>query len=146
MKISLVLATLLLMHIICISQQAEDVKLKILEYKQKDAILKGDTVLLRDVVSPIVVVQNPDNRIVSYGQIMERFKAGKLDFIAFERNIESMSFVENTAIVMGHEIVMPQKGAINAGKRVTQRFTNIWIRSGDSWKMIARQATVVHVE
>ena len=47
---------------------------------------------------------------------------------------------------MGLETLTPQGDTQNAGKTVTRRFTNIWTKESDEWKLTARQATVVLVK
>ncbi|MBA3648590.1 MAG: nuclear transport factor 2 family protein [Chitinophagales bacterium] len=60
--------------------------------------------------------------------------------------IEKISFVQNIAIVMGHDIVKPKAGMENAGKTVTRRYTDIWMKDGDGWRLTARQATIISVQ
>ncbi|MEO8766236.1 MAG: hypothetical protein ABI416_18180 [Ginsengibacter sp.] len=47
---------------------------------------------------------------------------------------------------MGKEIVGPKGITANAGKIVTRRFTNIWMKTTDGWKLTARQATIIPVK
>ena len=47
---------------------------------------------------------------------------------------------------MGKEIIHAEGITSNAGKTVTRRFTNIWTTENGSWKLTARQATIVSVE
>jgi len=66
--------------------------------------------------------------------------------LAFERNIEKITFNENVAIVMGGETIKPQGQQINAGKTVSRRFTHVWLYKNNQWSIIARQATNIKVE
>jgi hypothetical protein len=56
------------------------------------------------------------------------------------QHIESMTkHGDDIVIVMGHDVVTnPPDGAT-----VRRRFTNVWRAAGESWQLIARQATVV---
>ena len=77
-----------------------------LEDVEREAILKGDTTQLYKLMSKKIVVQNPENAIVGFPQIMDRIKKGKINFSVFERKIDNIAFVNNIAIVMGLETVM----------------------------------------
>ncbi len=94
-------------------------------------------------MSSNIVVQNPENVIVGFEQIINRVKTGKINYLSFERVIEKVTFTGNTSIVMGKEILIPQGSTQNTGKTVTRRFTNIWMKEKNMWKLIARQATIV---
>ena len=131
---------------VCYSQQSEEAELRSIENSEREALLKGDTAMLLKLLSPKVVVNNPENTIVTFEQIKERIRSGKIDYSSLERVIENISFVENIAIVMGKEIIMPQGATKNAGKTVTRRFTNIWMKTEGVWKLIARQATTISVK
>jgi len=130
----------------CIAQQSEDRVLRDLENAEREAILKGDTLTLIKLLSPEIVVQNPENTIVRIDQVIERIKNGKINYTSFERLIENISFVENIGIVMGKEIITPNGITTHAGKIVTRRFTNIWIKKDDTWKLAARQATIISIK
>jgi hypothetical protein len=125
------------------SAEAELEKLEKLEAK---ALLNGDTAMLLKLMSPQLIVQNPQNAIVDRNQIMERVKTGKIKFQSFKRVIEKISVIQNIGIVMGEEIIIPHENTSNAGKVVTSRFMNIWIRTGNSWKLTARQTTIISVD
>jgi ketosteroid isomerase-like protein len=96
-------------------------------------------------MSKQIVVQNPENAIVGFRQIMDRIKSGKIDYSAFERRIDNIAFVNSIAIVMGLETLIPQGNTKDAGKTVKRRFTNVWTKEKDGWKLTARQATVISV-
>jgi hypothetical protein len=96
-------------------------------------------------MSSKIVVQNPENAIVGFRQIISRVKTGKINYASFERSIEKITFIGNTSIVMGKEVLVPQGSSQNAGKTITRRFTNIWMKEKDAWKLVARQATIVSI-
>ena len=116
-----------------------------LEEKEKDAIWKGDTTQLAKLMSKKIIVQNPENAIVGFRQILDRIKGGKINYASFERRIDHIAFVNNIAIVMGLETLIPQGDTQNAGKTVKRRFTNVWTKETGDWKLTARQATIVSI-
>ena len=127
------------------SQSSDDGSIRRLEEKEREAILKSDTVQLATLMSEKIVVQNPENAIVGFRQIMDRIKSGKINYSLFERRIDKVTFVNGIAVVMGLETLIPRDQTQNAGKTVHRRFTNIWTKEKGSWKLTARQATVVTI-
>lgn len=93
-----------------------------------------------------MVIHNPANTVMTVEGTKMLFRAGKLNYVWFERTIEKITFNDNLAIVMGEEKLKPQGLSSNVGKLVTRRFTNIWKFSNNSWNIIARQATIIKVE
>ncbi len=127
------------------AQQSHEAVIRRLENAEREAILKGDTTMLYQLMSSKIVVQNPENAIVGFRQIISRVKNGKINYASFERSIEKITFIGNTSIVMGKEVLVPQGSSQNAGKTITRRFTNIWMKEKDAWKLVARQATIVSI-
>ena len=131
-----------LLSIHSFSQQQDDVLIRKLEDAERQAILKSDTVQLSKLMSRKIVVQNPENAIVGYNQIMDRIKKGKISYSTFERRIDTISFINGIAIVMGEETLIP-KTDTQPGKILKRRFTNIWTKENANWQLTARQATIV---
>jgi ketosteroid isomerase-like protein len=125
------------------AQEHQDAIIRKLENAEREAILKGDTTKLAELMSTQIVVQNPENAIVGFNKIMDRVRTGKINYSTFERNIEKISFIGDVAIVMGLETLTPKGDTENAGKTVKRRFTNIWMKESKTWKLTARQATIV---
>ena len=125
------------------SQELEESLIRKLEEAEREAILKRDTIQLSILMSKNIVVQNPENTIVEFREIMERIKDGKINYSVFTRRIDNIAFINGIAVVMGLETLIPQGETKNAGKTVTRRFTNIWTKENDSWKLTARQSTIV---
>lgn len=96
-------------------------------------------------MSKKIIVQNPENAIVGYRQILDRINRGKINYSTFERKIDSVTFINGIAVVMGMETLVPQGDTQGAGKNVKRRFTNIWTKEKHGWKLTARQATIVSV-
>ena len=129
-----------------LAQQPDKAILEKLENEEREAILKGDTAMLLQLMSPQIVVHNPENKIVKFDQINARIKNGKINYASFQRIIENIEIIENMGIVMGKEIIKPQGNTTNPGKTVTRRFTNIWVKHGEAWKLTARQSTIISVQ
>lgn len=127
-------------------QNAEQIIRK-LEQAERQAILGGDTSRLMNVLwAPEFLVNNPANIVVTKSEVAALIKSGKLNYEHFDRVIEKISIIDNTAIVMGREEIKPQGVSDYAGERITRRFTNIWMSRNGSWKLVGRQATIAAVE
>jgi len=127
------------------SQSSDEALVRKLEEQERQAILKKDTVQLAHLMSKKIVVQNPENAIVGFQQIIGRSKSGKINYSFFERQIDKITFVNGIAVVMGLETLIPQGTSQNAGKTVQRRFTNVWTKERGGWKLTARQATIVAI-
>lgn len=138
-------AFLFLFSVNSFAQQQDDDLIRKLEDKEREAILKSDTTLLSELMSKNIVVQNPENAIVGFQQIMNRVRAGKINYASFERRIDNIAFVNSIAVVMGLETLVPQADTQHAGKTVKRRFTNIWTKENGRWKLTARQATIISI-
>jgi hypothetical protein len=92
------------------------------------------------------VVNNSYGQIVTRPQILAFIRQGQIDYSTVKRVVEKVTIVDHVAIAMGREVITPQKNTANAGKTVTRRYTDIWIRSNGAWLLTARQATNVLVK
>ena len=60
-----------------LAQQPDKETLEKLENDEREAILKGDTALLIQLMSPRIVVHNPENKIAKFDQINPWIKKEK---------------------------------------------------------------------
>ncbi len=130
-----------------LSQDQRDAEIRRLENLEREAVLKGDSLVLFDKLwSPDMVINTPNNVVGTVEGTKALLRSGGLNYLLFERDIEKITFINNLAIVMGQEKVKPQGKQNNAGKLVTRRFTNVWMNTHNSWSIIARQSTIIKVE
>ena len=127
------------------AQQPDEALIRRLEDAERVAILNGDTTGLYQLMSFNIVVQNPENAVVGFRQILDRVATGKINYASFERLIEKVTFLNDACIVMGKEVLVPKGSTTNAGKTITRRFTNIWMKEKKAWKLTVRQATIVSI-
>ncbi len=129
------------------AQTKAEQEIRNLEQRETQAVLKGDTVtLFGKLWAPELIVNNPANVVITRPDVAALIKAGKINYESFERIIEKISIIGNTAIVMGREEIKPQGVTDNTGKKVTRRFTNIWMKRKDNWKLVGRQATIASIQ
>ena len=64
-------------------------------------------------------------------------QGGIINFSSFERTIKFMRIAED------FDTLKPIGNAPLAGQTVRRRFTNIWKKEGDTWRLWARHANVI---
>ncbi len=123
---------------------AEENAIRSLEEQERTAVLGEDVPALERLWSEHLIVNNPQNEIsADRSVVLDRVKRGLIRYSQFDRRIEAIRFSEDLAIVMGSETVVRKGDAASA--TVRRRFTNIWRKSGPTWRMIARHANVAPV-
>lgn len=148
MKMLCFLSHLLLITIsTAFGQDAREAEITRLENLEREAVMRSDSTMLYDKLwSPGMVINTPANIVGTVDGTKQHLRSGGLAYASFQRVIEKITFHDNVAIVMGHEVIRPQGTQPNAGKTVTRRFTNIWMYRHNTWSIIGRQATIIKVE
>jgi len=129
------------------AQDPREAEIRRMETLERESVLRSDSMALFDKIwSPNMIINTPANRVGTVEGTKAHFRAGGLNYLAFERDIEKITFNDNVAIVMGGEVIKPQGQQVNAGKTVSRRFTHVWLFKNGSWSLIGRQATIIKVE
>jgi len=105
----------------------------------REAFLARDIERLKDMWSDDLVVNSPINRIHSKAQVLDLLQKGIIAHVSFIEHIEATMRDGDVVVVMGRDEVVNTAGA----EPIHRRFTNVWRAAGDSWRLIARQATLV---
>ncbi len=145
MKYLLLSALTLALGRVAMAQQAEpmplEAKIKALDLAHAQAICKGDALALDSLMDDDITVNHPTNRIIKEKQeLLGLLKQGVIRYTAFERVPETFLFFTDMVVVMGHEVVVPAKGAPNAGKTIQRRYTNSWLKRKGKWRLTVRHA------
>lgn len=127
-------------------QSNSEAKIKQLEQQESSAIQKGDTTTLLHIWASKYVVNNPYGQIVTVRQIINLIRSGKIDYTSMKRIVDKVTFIDNIAVSMGHEIVTPENKTSFAGKTITRRYTNIWMKRKGSWLLVARHASISNTQ
>jgi ketosteroid isomerase-like protein len=110
-----------------------------LDRAHAEAVLRGDLAAMDQYWTEDFIVNNPFNEI----DRADRVRNGTVSYASFVREPEAISLFGDTVVVMGHEIVVPKGTSPDAGKTLTRRYTNIWMRRSGKWRLVARHASVV---
>lgn len=120
------------------STAGEEVVIRNLEDRERVAILNQDSMTLEQIWAPEFIVNSPLNQISpNRAVVLDLVRRGLIHYTAFERRIEELRIMGNTAVVMGAETVQPARPG--AGP-VQRRFTHIWQRDASRWQLVARHA------
>ena len=120
-----------------------------LDDQERIAVLKRDVPAIERLWSDQFAVNAPNNQVVvGRKAVLDTFvHAGIINFSTFEREIEFMRVDDNFATIMGLETVRPltdaPRAGLRAGQTVQRRFTNIWRREADTWRLFIRHANVI---
>jgi ketosteroid isomerase-like protein len=115
-----------------------------IDLAEADAILRNDAAAAEAFYADDVVVNNPRYTVTNGKQaLLALIKTGSIHYSSFVRDIEAITFQGETAIVMGKETVKPDGNAPGAGQTIQRRYTNIWMKKGNQWLLIARHANII---
>lgn len=128
------------------AQSLKEVEIRKMEQTQIEAILHLDTAAIDKIWDKDLAVNSPTNNIVDKAGGMFAFKNGFIHYSSLQNEIEKIMFYGDIGIVMGQETVLPVGLSPNAGKTVKRRYTNIWRKKGNTWTLVARQATNISIE
>ncbi len=139
-----ILALMLSCYSIKAQTNSTEATIRALEQKEAAAVLVKDTVTLSKMWAKDFTVNNPFNKIAKPGKTaVDRTVINELHYASFQRNIEHVLTKDNLAIVMGNEVVVEKAEGGKTGRTIKRRFTNIWIKEGNSWKLSARHANEI---
>lgn len=141
-----ILLTIALLFCIGFTFAQEEIEKEILSLEKKEvqAILHHDYQALEGIWASDFMVNNPYNMVLKGRSfVFDRMKEGVINYHSFEREVEGISILENTVIVMGREVIVPKEGAPMAGQKVPRRYTNIWVSENGHWMLKARHASLI---
>jgi ketosteroid isomerase-like protein len=115
--------------------------IRALDNEERIAALNQDFPALERLWSEHFIVNAPSNQILqNRNAVLDWFRRGMTTRSSYARVIEQIRVDGDIAVVMGEEILTPTANAPHAGQTVRRRFTNIWKKEGDAWRLWARHA------
>jgi ketosteroid isomerase-like protein len=119
-------------------------EIRALEHEESTAVLRGDLPALERLWAEDFTVNNPQHRISgSRQEVLNLVRSGVIKYSSFERTIEAIRIHGDTVIVMGREVVTPVRDGPEAGQPLPRRYTNIWMKNGNEWRLTARHANAI---
>lgn len=125
-------------------QNDREGEIRKIEMAEADAILRNDAAAAEAFYADDIVVNNPRYTMTNGKQaLMALIKTGNIHYSSFVRDIETIRFQGETAIVMGKETVKPDGSTPGAGQTILRRYTNIWMKRNSKWLLTARHANII---
>lgn len=118
--------------------------IRALEEQERVAVLNRDVNALERLWSERMMVNAPGNKVSPSRDVpLGMVQSGAIHYTLFERTIEALRIDGDMAIVMGAEVIQPTGQAPQAGRTVRRRFSHIWTRDGETWRLVARHANIL---
>jgi len=116
-----------------------------LDYKNAAVVAKADTAALMDLLSSKFTINRTTGTVVSgRAKILELMRHGLVSYDSFAVQTEYVLVSSPTlAISMGSEVVVSGGNRDLKGQVVRRRFTHVWIKEKNKWKLLARHANNV---
>lgn len=126
---------------------ADEEAIRSLEDQERLAVLNRDLESLKHLWSEQLLVNAPGNRVSPNREVpLGLVQTGVIHYTLFERSIEALRIDGDIAFVMGAETIKPTDKAPHAGQTIQRRFTHVWKRDGETWRLIARHANILPPE
>ncbi len=124
--------------------RALEAEIRRLDLEAAKAILNKDEALIARFFTKDSVTNNPRNGLTLGSQgVIDAARANVIHYHSFDRVIESVQIRGGVAIVMGNEKVVMKAPDGKPGEIVKRRYTNIWMKKGRLWQIVARHANVI---
>jgi ketosteroid isomerase-like protein len=125
--------------------QNEKIEKEIREIEEKRvlAFLNKDTAALLRIWARDYTVNRPVGLVSTRDKILELVLTDTIDFSSFRSEVEQIIIKNDFVITMGNETVTPSGKNPNAGKTLKRRYTHIWSKENNNWRLTARHANIV---
>lgn len=127
-----------------VGQPHNQEELRQIENQWKEALLNQDTNVLKQILADDVVITTSNGVIESKSEFEADIKsdARKYQSLAFED--VKVSIYGNTAVVTGRAIVSDR--SFGQESNHPGRFTRVYVKEQDQWKMVASQSTEISTQ
>jgi len=111
------------------------------------AMLAGDIAAVEALLEPDLLVNAPINKVANRENVIARLKASQISYEPeVEETIDFAGVRGDVVVIMGEEVVHPNKGAPYAGRTEYRRYTDVWKQFDGVWKLWIRQATITKAD
>jgi ketosteroid isomerase-like protein len=115
-----------------------------LDLEAAKAILNKDEKAIARFFTADSVTNNPRNGLtVGSSGVIEASKTGLINYYSFDRVAESVQVLGGTVVVMGNETIVLKNPEGGPGETIRRRYTNVWMKSGKNWQIVARHASII---
>lgn len=119
-------------------------EIRLLDQAAAKAILEKDEAAIDLYFAPNSITNNPRGGLTyGNGGVKALFNSGVINYASFERAIEHVEIHGTTAVVAGNESLTVAGKDGRPGEVVRRRYTNVWMKSGGKWQIVARHASIM---
>jgi hypothetical protein len=136
---NLILTVFITLCALSLFAQSIEAEIRKLEQQEVQAVLQKDTVMLLNLWDKDYVVNAPDNKINFAGKTTLDRPVLTRSRVSFTREVEHVIVRGNTVFSMGSETLAVAEGQ----PVVKRRYTNIWMKQNEAWKLMARHANMI---
>jgi ketosteroid isomerase-like protein len=106
--------------------------------KLRKAMIDGDRAALESVASDSLSYGHSGGKLETKAEFVEAIASGKSDFVIIELSDQTVSVVNNTAVVR-HQLDATTNDGGKPGT-VKLKVLLVWVKEKGEWKLLARQA------
>jgi ketosteroid isomerase-like protein len=117
--------------------------IRLLESRRYRAMCEADATTLNKLLADSLVYTHSYGGADSKASYLDGIRSKKWQYRAVERPIEDIQVHGDCAVVTGQvRIELLSEGK---PKKLNSRFTNVWVKGGQGWQMVAWQSTPLPV-
>ena len=121
-----------------------EAELRQLDLAAARAVLEKDEKAIARYFTKDSVTNNPRNGLTIGSEgVIQAARANVINYHSFDRMIESVQVLGKTVVIMGNETVVMKAKDGSAGETIRRRYTNIWMKTGAGWRIVARHANII---
>jgi len=121
-----------------------EAELRQLDLAAAKAVLEKDEKAIARYFTKDSVTNNPRNGLTIGSEgVIQAARANVINYHSFDRMIESVQVLGKTVVIMGNETVVMKAKDGSAGETIRRRYTNIWMKTGAGWRIVARHANII---
>jgi len=111
------------------------------EEERDEALQKRDIAVLDRIYSDELVFVNTRGQVFTKAQRLADIGSGKVEYFSYKQGEYGFHVYGNTVVMTGRtSSVVKFQGRVN---QIPRQFTNIYIKQGGQWKLVAHQATPI---
>ncbi len=120
---------------------AEEVEAEVLKREEArfTAMLKADLAVLEDVLADDLTYVHSSGNLDGKRDFIESVRSGRVKYHSFDRDGVAVRMYGDTAVVTGRGHVLVESAAAQLDLRLF--FTDVYVRRGGKWRMVAWQST-----
>jgi ketosteroid isomerase-like protein len=115
------------------------IDLKSLEDERCRAMTSADLAALDRLLSDKLVWTHSSAHVDSKQGLLAKIESGESQYLSMRREDERYVISDDAAVASGVVIQAVRLGGVERSLR--SRYTNVWFREGDDWRVVAWQST-----